>query len=378
VILWLNPFSGLSGDMLLGALLDLGAPLDDVRRAVASTGLEGWELHAEQIDCGGIVATRAVVEVTDTASARPAKELFARVRQAKPVAVAQTATAAVSALALVEGRLHGQHPDNVHLHEIGGLDTVVDIVGVTAALHLLGIQQVYSAPVAVGVGTVSSHHGLLPAPAPATLALLVGAQVADAGVPVETVTPTGAALLRAVGAVFRPLPPMVVTRSGYGAGTRVLPDRPNVLQALIGTPVGAVEGLVVLETNVDDITGEVLGQLLVTVLAAGATDAWITPAIMKKGRPGHVVHVLTRPEQAAALEQLLFAETGTLGLRRTAVQRAALDRTTTTVEVKGRQVRVKLGPWSAKPEHDDLVAAAQALGLPLHVVAAQAQAAIDR
>jgi uncharacterized protein (TIGR00299 family) protein len=367
LILWLNPFSGISGDMLLGTLLDLGAPLDGVRAAVARTGLDGWELTAEHVTRGGIGATRAVVEVTDTATERRAAELLAR------VADVPVASRAVQAIAEVEARIHGIDPAQVHLHEIGGLDTVVDTVGVAAALDLLGVSEVHCGPLALGSGTVTTRHGVLPVPAPATAALLAqaGAPVVGAGEG-ETVTPTGAALLVAAGARFGPLPAMALRGVGYGAGGRDPAGRANVLQALLGAAAGAVEPMLLLETNVDDVTGEVLGHLVGRLLDAGAADAWLSPIVMKKGRPAHTVHVLVAPERAADCERIVLAETGSLGLRRTPVDRAALPRHTTTVDVDGHPIRLKHGPWGVKPEHDDVAAAAAALDLPLREVARRA------
>lgn len=380
MILWLNPFSGLSGDMLLGALLDLGAPLDGVRTCVDSTGLTGWTLSAERTSRGGLRATRAVVEVTDTASERRAAELLSMVRRARPAPVAELATRAVEAIAQAEGHLHGEDPADVHLHEIGGLDTVVDTVGVAAALHLLGVTAVHSTPPALGVGTVATRHGTMPAPAPATLALLAsaGALVRGSAVAGETVTPTGAALLGAANAVFGALPPMSLTRVGYGAGTKSFPNQPNVLPAVLGTATGDLGAEVLIETNVDDVTGEILGHLIGAAMAAGASDAWISPIVMKKNRPAHTVHVLAPAHAVAALENLLLAETGSLGLRRTHVDKVALQRSSSTVRVHGHSIRIKQGPWGEKAEYDDVRAAAEALGLPLRRVALQALEAFRR
>ncbi|GGI88567.1 UPF0272 protein [Saccharopolyspora subtropica] len=377
MILWLNPVTGASGDMLLGALLGLGAPVADVRAAVASTGLAGWRLDVEQVQVGGIAATKAVVEVEDTSTERHAAELLDRVRRARPEPVAELAARAIAAIADVEGALHDKDPAEVHLHEIGGLDTVVDTVGVAAALHALGIIEVRSAPLALGSGTVRCSHGVLPAPAPATMTLLRGAAVVGTDLPGETVTPTGAALLQAMGTRFTPPPAMTVRGTAYGAGTRRFPQRPNVLAATLGVPLTAdpAEPMVALECNVDDVPGELLGHVVTRALQAGAADAWTTPATMKKSRPAAVLHVLCRPEQEPALAELVLSETGSLGLRRHAVDRHALPRRTTTVEVDGHRIRIKHGPWHAKPEHDDVVAAAEALGRPVRTVAAQALAA---
>ncbi|GAA3835443.1 nickel pincer cofactor biosynthesis protein LarC [Streptomyces chiangmaiensis] len=294
MILWLNPVSGLSGDMGVGTLLALGAPLDDMRAIVASTGLSGWALDAERVMTGGLTATRAVVTVDDDAPSRRAAELLDIVRQARPEPVAALAARAISAIARVEAHLHGEDARQVHLHEIGGPDTVVDTVAFAAGLHLLGITAVRSAPLTLGTGTVRTRHGVLPLPAPATVALLAEAQaqITGAAIDGETVTPTGAALLLAAAASYGPVPPMAVKAVGYGAGTRVVEDRPNVTQGLLGTPRASLSTEILLETNVDDVTGEVLGHLIRRALDTGAADAWVSPITMKKGRPAHTVHVL--------------------------------------------------------------------------------------
>lgn len=387
MIVWLNPVGGVSGDMLLGALIGLGAPVEGVREAVASTGLTGWDLEVTEVRRGALRATRATVRVEAQPPERRASDLLEIVARARPAGVAATAQRAITAIAEVESRLHGVPVDQVHLHEIGGVDTVVDAVGVAAALALLDVDAVHCGPLPMGTGTARTAHGVIPLPAPATAAL-----VAAAGAPVtaggdrETVTPTGMALLLAVGTRFGPVPDMTVSAVGYGAGGRDDPGRANVVQALLGEApdasgadpgtAGEVTPMTLLETTVDDVPGEVLGHVLDRALAAGAADAWITPVTMKKSRPGHTVHLLVAPERAAACETLLLRETGSLGVRRRTVDRRALPRRTSTVDVGGHAVRVKHGPWGAKPEHDDLVVAAAALDLPLREVAARAARAV--
>jgi hypothetical protein len=380
VILWLNPFSGISGDMLLGALLDLGAPLDAIRAAVASTGLTGWELTAGPVSRAGLAACQARVRVDDDVPARRAAELLTLARAAVPAAAGQLAAAAITALAEAEGRIHGVPAAEVHLHELGGVDTIVDTVGVAAALDALGVSAVWSAPLALGAGVIEMHHGQFPAPAPATVALLDGAQVTGVAGAAETVTPTGAALLRAAGCQYGSMPAMRVAGSGYGAGARDVPGRPNVLPALLGKPLGdegaegadSTETLIMVETTVDDVSGELLGDLPGLLLGAGALDAWITAVTGKKGRPAHVVTALCRPGQADPVQARLLAETGSLGARRHAVQRHALPRQQAEVTVQGHRIRIKIGPHRAKPEHDDVAAAALATGLPRRVLAEQA------
>ncbi|MEV5177569.1 nickel pincer cofactor biosynthesis protein LarC [Streptomyces flaveolus] len=374
MICWVNPFTGLAGDMLLAALIDAGAPLDRIRSAVAATGLTGWNLTAERITDHGLAATRVQVEVTDPHTERRAAEVLEMAARAAPRPVAALATAAVTAIAEAEGRLHDADPADVHLHELGGHDTLVDIVGSAAALHALGVTDVVSAPLPLGRGRVDAAHGVLPCPAPATLALLAGAAVTGSDLPGETVTPTGAALLHAAGARYGPPPPMTLDATGYGSGTRRLPDRPNVVSVSLGSPLPSApdEDVVVLETNLDDVTGELLGHVITRALDAGALDAWTTPAVMKKGRPAQVLHVLTSPHQERRLRDLVLSETGALGIRRVGATRTTLPRAFETVEVDGHPIRVKHGPYAAKPEHDDVVAAAAALGLSLRVVAVRA------
>ncbi|MEW9530964.1 nickel pincer cofactor biosynthesis protein LarC [Microbispora sp. NPDC049125] len=372
MILYLNPVGGLAGDMLLGALLDAGAPLDAVRSAIAATGLTGWRLEAVRVMAGPLRATRARVEVDDDATERRASVLRAMAALARPAPVAALADAALAAIAEVEGRLHGEDPAQVHLHELGGHDTLVDVVGCAAALHALGVTAVHCAPLPLGSGTVRTRHGLLPVPAPATLALLEGAAVRGDGPPGEAVTPTGAALLRAAGTRYDPPPVMTIRATGYGAGTRTLADRPNVVAAILGEPPGPQGRHVVLETNLDDVTGEVLAHVVARALDAGADDAWVTPAVMKKGRPAHVLHVLTAAERAGELEALVLAETGSLGLRRHDVEKVVLPRSIRTIELRGRTVRVKDGPHGFKPEHDDLARIAAETGAPLRALAAEA------
>jgi uncharacterized protein (TIGR00299 family) protein len=378
MILWLNPTSGLSGDMLLGALLDLGAPLDAVRDALDPLGLPGWSVAAEPTARGGLRATRALVRIADDAEHRSAATLLDLVARVERAPVAAVATAAIRALAETEASIHGVPVADVQLHELGGLDTVVDTVGVAAAVDALGITAVHSAPIALGTGSIDSAHGLLPVPAPATLALLTGADVYGIGAVGETVTPTGAALLRALGCRYEPAPPMSVRAVGCGAGTRDPVERPNVLGAVLGAPrapVGERESLVLLETTVDDVTGEEIGTALERVLAAGALDAWALPATGKKGRPALVVSVLARPPEVDTVLDVLARFTGTLGVRLMDVERATLPRRTVEVTLDGQRIRVKVGPHRAKPEHDDVVIAALALGQSPATVAARALAA---
>ena len=274
--------------------------------------------------------------------------------------------------------------DEVHFHEVGALDAIVDVVGTCAALELLDVDEVRTSPVTVGLGTVRSAHGELPNPAPASLALLAAAGITVTGVasPVELATPTGAALLAGLAAGSGPLPPMTPTRIGYGAGGRDVEGRANVVQVVIGMAapaagVAALSGpgqpMVELAANLDDVSGEVLAHTLAALLAAGANDAWITPIVMKKGRPAHTLHALCDPALAGAVGAVLLAESGSLGLRATAVERWPQRREELVVDLDGQAVRVKRAGHRVKAEHDDAAAAARALGRPLREVLAEVE-----
>ena len=377
--LWLNPTSGISGDMFLGALLDLGAPLEPVREAVAATGVTGWTLERQEVQRAGLRATRAVITVSDVVTERRARELFELVSRA-PKGVRELAGDVILRLARVEARLHGTAVDDVHLHELGGIDTVVDVVGVAAALQVLEVSAVSSAAVHLGYGTVSTAHGELPVPAPATLELLAGCPVTGLAMAAETVTPTGAALLAGLAPEFGPLPPVTIAGTGYGAGSRDLPGRPNVLPAVLGFPATApsgwiVETLSVVETTVDDVTGEVLAAAADRLREAGCLDVCIVPATGKKGRPAHIVSALTRAADRGTAIDVLARETGSLGVRWHEVVRHAAPREIATVELGGHRIELKVGPHGAKPEHEHVAATARALGRPVAQVAAEALAA---
>ena len=263
------------------------------------------------------------------------------------------------------------------------LDAIVDVVGVAAALHSLGIDRIVAAPIGMGHGTTRSAHGVLPNPPPAVARLLAQRAVPVVGVdtPMELATPTGVAILVAMADSFGPLPSMTVEATGYGAGTADPVGRPNVVQVLVGSEAeesatpSPGRAVVEVESNVDDVTGEVLAHTISSLLAAGALDAWATPIVMKKGRPAHTVHALADPHDVERLAALILAETGSLGVRATAVTRWPQRRVHVTVDVEGHPVRVKLAGHRAKPEHDDALAAAVALGRPLRDVLRLAETA---
>ncbi len=376
--------AGVAGDMLLAALVDAGADASDVAATLAGLGVDGWALGFERVQRGGIAATWARVVTDDHGHHhRPVGAIRELLDAADlPEPVRRDAHRVFTALAEAEGAVHGIAPADVELHEVGALDAIVDVVGVVAALHGLGIERVVASPIAMGHGVTAASHGVLPNPPPAVVRLLAsrGAPVIGVETGMELATPTGVALLVALADRFGALPAMDVQAVGYGAGTADPPGRPNVVQVVLGTAATADRtpapgrAAVALEVNVDDVTGEVLAHTIAALLASGAHDAWATPIVMKKGRPAHTVTALVDPVDVARLAAVLLDETGSLGVRATAVERWPQQREELTVLVGGHPVRVKVGSGRAKPEHDDAVAAAAALGRPLRDVLRDAEA----
>ncbi|MDQ3470252.1 MAG: nickel pincer cofactor biosynthesis protein LarC, partial [Actinomycetota bacterium] len=360
-------------------------------------GVDGYALSFERVQRGGIAACRANVVTADHGAHddgvhghehrhRRARDVRAIVAAADlPEAVRDRAQRVFAALADAEGAVHGVPADDVEFHEVGALDALVDVVGVCAALHDLGIATVHSSPIAIGHGTVRAAHGELPNPPPAVARLLAARSVPIVGVDttMELSTPTGVAILVALAATFGPLPGMTVDSIGYGAGSADPPGRPNGVQAVVGAPTAPSatprpgRAAVQLEANVDDVTGEVLAHTIATLVAAGAHDAWATPIVMKKGRPAHTVAALVDPVDVDRLAAILLAETGSLGLRAVTVERWPQQREEACVDVGGHPVRVKRAAGRVKVEHDDAVAAARALGRPLRDILRDAEAETD-
>ena len=378
---WFHCFSGIAGDMALGSLLDAGADVDEVRSLVERLPVRGWSLDAEAVLRCGIAATKAHVHAEETTVVRTASHIAGLVEEARlPDRVRHRALAVFAALAEAEGRLHRRPADQVHFHEVGGLDAIVDVVGTCAALEVLGIDALHASEVTTGTGMVRAAHGLIPNPAPAVVELLasVGAPTKGLDLGVELTTPTGAAILAALASGFGPMPPMLIESSGFGAGTRDIDGRPNATQVIVGSPTAALgsgQPVVLLEANVDDATGETLAHTLQALLAAGAHDAWLTPILMKKGRPAYTVSALVDVALTAQVAETLTAQTGSLGVRGSHLERWPTTRVMDTVEVAGFSVRVKVSPGRIKVEHDDAARVAERAGLPLREVLSLAEEA---
>ena len=378
---WLDLGSGVSGDMLLGALVGAGVPPATLSAALEPLGLP-ITLRREEVRRGGLAAVRVHVDV-------PAEDQPHRTwadvrvlldRLAEPLR--SSASDVFAALARAEAAVHGVPVDDVHFHEVGALDAVADVVGVCAGVADLGLDRLVASPIALGSGSVRTAHGRLPVPGPAVLALLADASAPAHGGPAgeELATPTGVALVTSLASGYGPLPPMRPTRTGTGAGGRDPADRPNVVRLVVGEALAAEspQQVVVLETNVDDLDPRAWPAVLADLLAAGALDAWLTPVLMKKGRPAHVVSALAEPVAVPAVRAVLFRETTTLGVRESGVARQVLARRFRTVDVGGQPVAVKLGlgpdgeVLNAVPEWEDVVRAAAALDRPVKAVLAQA------
>jgi pyridinium-3,5-bisthiocarboxylic acid mononucleotide nickel chelatase len=378
---WLDLGSGVSGDMLLGALVGAGVPLATLSAALEPLGLP-ITLRREDVRRGGLAAVRVHVDVP--AGEQPHRT-WADVRgllDRLPEPLRSSACGVFAALARAEAAVHGVPADDVHFHEVGALDAVADVVGVCAGVAALGLDRLVSSPIALGGGYVRTAHGRLPVPGPAVLALLADAAAPGhgGGAEEELATPTGVALVTALASDFGQLPPMRPAGTGTGAGGRDPADRPNVVRLVVGEALAAdrPHQVVVLEANVDDLDPRVWPAVLADLLAAGALDAWLTPVLMKKGRPAHVVSALAEPVAVPAVRAALFRETTTLGVRESVVARQVLARRLHIVDVGGQPVAVKLalGPdgevVNAMPEWEDVVRAAGALDRPVKSVLAQA------
>ena len=369
---WLDASAGASGDMLLGALVDAGVPLQVISDAIGALGLD-IRLETSRVERGGIGATYVDVLTRDDQVSRSWRD----VRQL----VSGRAHDVFARLAEAEARIHGVPVEDVHFHEVGAHDALADVVGSVAGFAHLGLTALHCSTVSLGSGTSRGAHGPLPVPVPAVLALLEGVPVQAGLSPYEMTTPTGAALLATLVTDWGPLPPMRPVATGYGAGTRDPQEVANVLRLTVGEPLEQAGDAVLLEANVDDLDPRLWPHVLDQLMAAGAQDAWLTPILMKKGRPAHTLAVLCGEEDADRLRAKVFEETSTIGMRQSPVKKHALERTESTVHVEGQPIRVKTAwlegrPVNANPEWTDVVSAAAATGRPAKQLLEEARAQI--
>jgi pyridinium-3,5-bisthiocarboxylic acid mononucleotide nickel chelatase len=388
-------FSGISGDMTLAALFDLGVPTEPVYAAIASLGLD-VRVDAESVNKGGFAATQVYVHAPEEDEHRHLPDIEAIIAKgALTPTQRKLALKIFRRLADAEAKAHGLSIEEVHFHEVGALDSIADIVGSAVALDLLGVDKFTSSPVAVGSGTIQCAHGVMPVPTPATAELLKGVPLRPAPIKTELTTPTGAAILTSVVSEWIDAPHMTVEKIGLGAGSKDFLEQPNLLRIFVGTqsqgqkPVGSAADVstpaltpscqdqedvaFLLETNLDDVPGEVVGYCFEQLLAAGALDVWTTPIQMKKQRPGVMLSVLAAEADLPALEAIIFRETQTFGIRRYPAQRTKLNREMMTVETPWGSVKVKRGwrdgstmVWA--PEYEDCARVARANQVSLHAI----------
>ncbi len=384
-ILYLEPVGGIAGDMFLAAGVDLGVSPEAISQALSGLQVPGWKLAVSRAVRHAISGTHLDV-VLDEREAHPHRA-YSDIRQLIEAAPTLSPRAKERALAVfraigeAEAKVHGVSIDAIHFHEVGAVDSIVDICGAAVVLDLLGDPEVYAAPPPLGSGTIRVAHGNMPIPVPATMELLRDVPVRFEGVG-ELTTPTGAALLKVLSRIGQPPPDFIIERIGYGVGTKDFRDRPNVLRASMGRAEARAEGLWVVEANLDDSTPQLLGYLLELLLGSGALDAWVTPVTMKKARPGHLLGALVDGGAKEMLVDTLLRESTTLGVRSYRVERTALERDWVEVETPWGKVRVKRGlrngvVLNAHPEFEDCRKVAEAAGVPLKRVMAAALAALS-
>jgi uncharacterized protein (TIGR00299 family) protein len=381
-IAYLDCVGGIAGDMLLAALLHAGADQAQLQALPKRLGLAGVGLDIQPVERHGIAALHVRVtpppEEPPTRTWRTMREIVERADL--PERARTRALAAFSRLAEAEATIHGIPVDDVHFHELGGVDTLVDLCGAGILLESLRVERVFCSPLPYTRGLVEAGHGVLPVPAPVTVELLRGAQIAGAEGEKELVTPTGAALAATLAEGFGPPPVLELQAIGYGAGTDDPPDRPNVLRVLLGELLpGALHEVVLLETNLDDLNPELVPDAVERCFASGALDVWTAPVQMKKGRPGIVLSALARPGEERAVAAAILEETSALGVRVSRLQRYELEREERLVELDGGTVRVKVGRLDGRvvnvaPEHDDCAELARRTGRPVKAVWAEALA----
>jgi uncharacterized protein (TIGR00299 family) protein len=369
-------FSGISGDMVLGAVVDAGVPLDQLRSELHALAVPGWTITSAKVWKNGMAATHVKVRTEDTQTHRSLSTILDIIgKSALPAGVPQRASAIFHSLGVAEAAVHDVPVEKIHFHEVGAIDAIVDIVGACIGFAALGIESFACSPLNVGGGTAKMAHGVLPVPAPATARLLLGKPTYSSGVQRELVTPTGAAIVATLCTAFGSQPPMTVSAIGYGAATADLEGQPNVLRLMVGeamqkSAIGTEETIRVLEANLDDMNPQIFGYFLDKALAAGALDVFATPVQMKKSRPGMLVTVLCRPADEQKFQEMLFAETTTLGVRTHTAERRILPREWHKVATRFGEVRVKIARLNgivrqASPEFDDCRKLAEEKNVPL-------------
>ena len=379
-IAYFDCFSGVSGDMILGALIDAGLDPDALRQALAGISLSGYEISVEKVAKNGIAATRFNVIVSGHQHGRHLSDIL-DIINASPLndRVKQSAGDIFRNIGRVEAEIHHVDIEEIHFHEVGAVDSIIDVTGACLAFDLMCIEDVYCSRINVGEGFVNTAHGVLPVPAPATASLLRGVPVYSSGIRTELATPTGAAIMAHFSRSFGPLPEMKIRSVGYGAGMKDL-SQPNLLRVFIGEDEkkSGRETILSLETNIDDMNPEFYGYVIERLLEAGALDAYATPVVMKKTRPGILLTVLAREDAADRMMKLIFEETTTAGIRYQKLTRLILNRETKRVSTRYGDIAVKIlsdgdRVLTISPEYEDCRRAAKEAGVPLKLVYEEAK-----
>lgn len=374
-ICYLDAFSGLSGDMLVGALADAGADAAAISTAIESMGT-GAHVTFERVMRRGIAATKFRVAAPETKTHRHLDGILKMIDAADlPARAKDNAARVFTRLGESEAAIHGVPIERIHFHEVGAVDSIADIVGACLGFELIGVEEIYCSAVNAGSGTVETEHGTLPVPAPATASLLLGKPVYARGPAIELTTPTGAAVAATLAGSFGPMPAMRIDRIGYGAGDKDFREHANVLRVLVGRRSGASEATLVsvLEANIDDLSPQVLGYAMELLLEAGALDVSLQAIEMKKGRPGSLLRIIAHPEDRERLAAVVFAETSTLGLRVSTAERIVEARRIIQIGTKYGPVGVKVSAsGNAAPEYEDCRALARSSGVPLKTILAEA------
>jgi len=371
-VLYFDCYSGVSGDMILAALLDLGLDRQKWLKALKGLAAAGYQVAFARTTRQGIMAQQVKIELAETQPERHLRQIEEIIKDSRlPVGVKEKSKAIFCCLAEAEAKVHGCSIAEVHFHEVGALDAIVDVVGACLALEMLGVDEIYSSPIGVGQGFATAAHGVMPIPPPATLEILRGVPLRFSGIETELATPTGAAILKVLAKVEAPPDHFVLERIGYGAGSKVIPELPNVLRAILLESEGEQEydQALLLETNIDDMNPEICPHVIARLLEAGAMDAYLIPIIMKKGRPGVLLSALCAPELKDRILDIIYRETTTLGVRLMRVERMKLPRKEITVDTEFGPIRGKEARWKDQvrrtPEFEDCRRIAKEKGVPL-------------
>ncbi|HEY5494130.1 MAG TPA: nickel pincer cofactor biosynthesis protein LarC [Candidatus Anoxymicrobiaceae bacterium] len=381
-IAYFDCFSGISGDMVLGALVDLGLDLDELSRALSSLDLEQFRLESRDVMSYGLRGTKVDVMVPDSVLVRTFNNIKDIIESSElPAAVKSTSLEIFMRLARAESVIHNKPVDQVHFHEVGAVDSIVDIVGSSYGIQALGITEVFASPLPLGHGMIKTLHGSIPVPVPAVLEILGDTPTYGCGIPTEIVTPTGAAIIKTLAGSFGTMPPLKLSKTGYGAGTKDI-GVANLLRVITGEAMdfpGEQEQLAyVVSTNIDDMNPEFYDYVMERLFGAGAHDVWLAPIQMKKTRPGTIINVLCSPSDASAIKRILLEETSTFGLRTASVMKKAIEREVIEVETRWGTVRVKIGResghvTSVSPEFSDCAKIAGEHSVPIKEVFRKAQ-----